>query len=111
MNREIKFRAWLIDEKKWYDVDITDSGSVGVLNINYKYELCQFTGLFDKNGKEIYEGDFVQNSAIEYAIKKDNDKPWLVEFDRGCFGCHRMALRAIIDIEIIGNLYENPELL
>lgn len=121
MNRIIKFRAWLIDAKKWYNVDITDSSSVGVLNVNYKYELCQFTGLLDKNGKEIYEGDVMHggfeghksNRVVKWSDQNgaffvlSNSATEKVDWD-DCLTAERIN---IAEYEVIGNIYENPELL
>ncbi|MFA6917003.1 MAG: YopX family protein [Parachlamydiales bacterium] len=113
--REIKFRAW---DKKISDMLYWDSKSQKFSNIFWNMvkdenmPLMQYTGLKDKNGTEIYEGDIVQNTAAK----------WEVIFNKGCFcGRHlrfytledetHLALRAILNIEIIGNIYENPELL
>ncbi len=82
----------------------------GIFNsrIQKIFAKAQFTGLTDKNGKEIYEGDILNNSAAT----------WVVIFNSGCF-CHKpigtierpveLALRSLVDGEIIGNIYENPE--
>jgi len=129
LKREIKFRAWdkagkrMIYSKEWREGDdyyvisllIDDIGwSVWKIKeysslkerellVNYKTGiLMQFTGLKDKNGKEIYEGDI-----LEYK----NTGAWgrfVVKWDkRGFWDCG-------IDYKnskIIGNLFENPELL
>ena len=120
MTREIKFRAWDKDKKRmrevteinWYDeymlVDETPM-SGDRLPIE-GIPLMQYTGLKDKNGKEIYEGDIVQLSInekkphhlgkVEYLPPKffviDGEKSGLILTDR---------------YEVIGNIYENPELL
>ena len=76
--------------------------------------LMQYTGLHDKNGKEIYEGDIVKyRDSRGQHIEK-------VIFDKGCFyaGMHwgsstRVAPKLINTriTEVIGNIYDNPELL
>ena len=78
--------------------------------------LGQFTGLLDKNGKEIYEGDILQcyHNGLKCGALET------VEFKNGCFWLrHRdvsihhwlSLIDDDTDIEIIGNIYENPELL
>jgi uncharacterized phage protein (TIGR01671 family) len=75
------------------------------------YEIMQFTGLTDKNGKEIYEGDVVK-------LEQWNPKIWEVIFNRGGF-CFRKDkddrfyndCKYLEDGEVIGNIYENPELM
>lgn len=67
----------------------------------------QFTGLLDKQGKEIYEGDVVKERAQKNYLE--------IAFTSGCFcvknkNIHRPMLFAE-DLEIIGNIYESPELM
>lgn len=128
MKRETKFRGQRVDKNELVYGDlITGVGQkrgkmyilphvVNLANLSGchpldGYEVIpetvgEFTGLTDKNGKEIYEGDFITNEAI-----KELWNTWLVEFDRGCFGYSGIALRVMKNIEVIGNIQENPELL
>lgn len=111
--REIKFRAWMY-RKMLYNVFPTGKNGECysfISNLYYKcdHNIMQYTGLKDKNGKEIYEGDILEYTT-EISSKKTIGK---VEFYNGCFvvGRPKDYIYIIDNIEIIGNIYENPELL
>lgn len=71
-------------------------------------KLMQYTGLKDKNGKEIYEGDILRNYGNDI-------EDWVVSYEEGKFiGIFDNVcedLYEIHDFEVIGNIYENPELI
>lgn len=135
MAREIKFRAWDTRGKSWlypypegfhlfgettcFDL-IRDQmherypGESSLLLMN-EVELMQYTGLKDKNGKEIYEGDIVYVKQNIYA-QKHLTVEWGVdrwefkeEFDNGDY-YYGYAIRWE-EVEVIGNIYENSDLL
>lgn len=120
--REFKFRFWS-GKKMSGEMSLADLSYEGFPShyenehgdLNKNCVVMQFTGLHDKNGKEIYEGDIV---AIPGAVSTYG-KGAVVEY-RGAFGAQldgagvRPWFLVNIneaDIEIIGNIYENPELL
>lgn len=123
--REIKFRAWLKEEKIMIDVSEIDFHSEEVSGFDesdvfyegygYDYaELIQFTGLRDKNGKEIYEGDIV---VFKNVFNKDKFVGRVMYYS-GCKpilwdGKHSIDLAETNeeDLEIIGDMFGNPELL
>ena len=124
--REIKFRAW--DSKEIIYSHNNDLNRKTfqlswffqkVDNIDYMNNtntiLMQFTGLLDKNGKEIYEGDIVMSYKDQYEDKPSKNE---VKFESGCFKLFCKGLNEIPifnysnkDLEVIGNIYENPELI
>ena len=130
MNREIKFRAWNIEKKimaevgdwNWsgkvhvsYKVGAEKSGyffggnSVGADWGKAECALMQFTGLKDKNGKEIYEGDILQRGVVTFSRGKFQG----TYFDGGGDLAEDWEddLYQEKGIEVLGNIYENPELL
>ena len=127
---EIKFRAWDMNNMFFieyinfpikYIRGSTESGEQCILSKNAI--LMQYTGLKDKNNKEIYEGDIIrgvwyfhhilyENAVVErdtfvigeYGIKADT---WIVNKKN----LQRIPLHSLSDIEVVGNIYENPALL
>jgi len=101
--REIKFRAWDIYNKEMVYSETPPSFSFWKwFAYDSRTPLMEYTGLKDKNGKEIYEGDIVKSeyrdNLIIIIIKwREKKAQWSIED----FGI----------VEVIGNIYENPELL
>ena len=121
MNREIKFRAFWRDTLKPI-LDFNDGYIIDACN-DEVFIVNQFTGLFDKNGKEIFEGDILKTSNnivsvffgkhISYVTmlgKKDTIETngWLVKNAK----VHIDVLdESFCNGEVIGNIYENLEFL
>ena len=113
MNRQLKFRAW--DTKYGIMLDSDSSGISYIFALAKKDGLTiqQYTGLKDKNGVEIYEGDIVKATSDQYTNENFVGK---VIFDEGCFltWINKNDIRGLWgedDIEVIGNIFENKDLL
>lgn len=117
--REIKFRVWDKRNKKWVEAGQSLLGYLIAWVSDYKfgilgrgdYEIVQYTGIKNKNGKELWESDIIEN---------EHGERWLIVWEGTGF---RVALRGnkeaiyapneywFNSCKKIGNIYENPELL
>jgi len=130
--RPIKFRVWETHSNSWVTEGlwISMSGVLYEMNTDTKecwctditkvmfenrYILCQFTGLLDKLGHEIYEGDIVKQSwpyaGIIEKVEWDKEGSGFIPFTKPGMGGHEWESQTASDCEIIGNIHENPELL
>ena len=138
--REIKFRGKRIDNSKWVygylmQMHKPNRMFIGVwqymggeatikdeLFVSYKEvdpdTIGQFTGLLDKNGKEIYEGDILKlQYPLNYGFAGIHNKEIIVtiSFESGCFwftgeGYTDCNWHFYNEYEVVGNIYENPDL-
>lgn len=131
-NRIFKFRGWDTKKKKMeYDIGVFEEWPIDRANHTYDTPnveiefledviIQQFTGLKDKNGKNIYEGDIISYKTlqgikyqqIKFIIDQDNIGGVYISplsAGDGC-GCCASCLKGG-DVEIVGNIYENPNLL
>lgn len=115
--REIKFRAWDSFKEEWqYQPESGDFDFIDGLEIDYDKErfiLEQYTGLKDKNGKEIYEGDILAYNVYIISKGKQTFKEKQVIYDLLDFELlHTLyCLSTTRSLEVIGNIHENKDLL
>jgi uncharacterized phage protein (TIGR01671 family) len=137
MNREIKFRVWCNTTKHFTDIPFYScsggqllwhhtGNQITISNIDDgDYVIQQYTGLKDKNGKEIYEGDIVNftKRGMSHGPEAENVKNaevWYSSEDCAfVFGKYKSVdytwwysmVDVLYDFEVVGNIFENKELL
>lgn len=131
MQREIKFRAWVhsycgggIPQECYNTMDYSDNyqGNLSDFFSLYNplfFSVMQYTGLKDKNGKEIYEGDIVEyQNRIGTIVWSEYHSSFDLHFVKIIEGLPYINLKEGIRninwpvyLKIIGNIYENPEIL
>lgn len=127
MQREIKFRAWHIKDKKMHDVSCVyfyDNKIVVSMPLHIHgfemlckecvvgdIELMQYTGLKDKNGKDIYEGDILEEETGYYFEVVWDEKYSKFKLQWKTKAYQYPEWNRGINMRIIGNIYGNPELL
>ena len=129
MTQKIAFRAWHNEDKYM----ITSERSIytvlqHVLNVGVgsgfsdvdttpkpnRYEIMQYIGLNDKHGKEIFKGDIVKDSDTLFVVEFGESEfleytgwGWILKSNKSTFQISQACCKVI---EIIGNIYENPEM-
>ena len=127
--REILFRGKRTDNGEWIEGCFLDKNNIGIFYDDTEESDCsvhifpvvpktigQYTGLTDKNGKKIFEGDIVR--CVNRNIDEDDGNA-LIEWDKEC-SQFEIAFNSFItdftnihsyELEVIGNMSDNPELL
>lgn len=127
MNDRFKFRCYNCKTKKMYEVDSLHLDSenewVWVHYYNPVYDkdlkiqieqpnaiIMQSTGLKDKNGKLIYEGDIITDGFDNYVIEWDADEAYLRFWVREIGTRHYCTFEQLLSYEVIGNIYQDSYL-
>jgi|SRR3990167_2599085 len=109
MKRVIKFRAWATDTKEMIPFD---QMMIPEWFDDETIIIQQFTGLLDKNGKDIYEGDIIRKmygaSIPMFSVAWDDKRAMFIQNDGYNEPLHQLAPNSI---EVAGDIYKNPDLI
>src|SRR3990172_9291204 len=111
--REIKFRAWILSNPKGYMAIQGEPDLETLKSFIFHYgdkDLMQYTGIKDKNGKEIYEGDICSFKGGKYEIQYGETLMGFFQKMVPKHTGHFLQNQNMNKCEVIGNIYENPEL-
>jgi hypothetical protein len=107
--REIKFRAWDSLADVW--IENIASQELWFIERPPTYiDIMQYSGLRDKQGVEIYEGDILESGNLHYKLVWEDGKACELHNKKDKYA-PRFTFNYLDEIEVIGNIYENPELL
>ena len=130
--RETKFRVWDREQKEYTDKEVLMDVSTGVLLVRTvikgkqllgftsNYSIEQYTGLKDKNGVEIYEGDVVASFTVNGVLMEKGVVKWTKDYNIGCDGFeYNYSVYGLVvesewlysemiygQVEVIGNIHE-----
>jgi uncharacterized phage protein (TIGR01671 family) len=123
-NRELKFRVYIPDHEKFSYFRLGEFDYSDRYLYQHQYPVQQYTGLQDRDGKEIYEGDIVKYNPDDRTVDREGIIEWSNYYhgwtirDKQCYpeskyGVFSLAcpFMSFNDVEIICHIFENPELI
>lgn len=109
--RELKFRAWSGETRKLYSNYDVRGIPLGDVKNDDVWTFEQYTGLKDKNGDEIYEGDIISCSELKFVVVwNEFDSSFKMKCDELDIAIYLYSKLAK-EVEVLGNIHEDPELL